>query len=124
LIADDNGDPRHEPCALPGWYIFVPARLILDARNEAEVALMLARSMAHRFPVASGQYGTIPLIFVGGGCSASKRLLIPRSLQAQQEVVERDADRDAMSAVVAAGYDPTHNEPPSAAFLAIQRVLR
>src|SRR5215469_9124306 len=40
LVADDLDGSTHEPKALPGGYIFVPAKLLLAAENEAEVAGM------------------------------------------------------------------------------------
>lgn len=43
-IADD---PTHEAMALPGGAIFIPASLILEAQNTAELAGMLAHAIAH-----------------------------------------------------------------------------
>lgn len=47
VIRDDSGGSTREPLSLPGGYIFIPASLILAAGNEAELAGMLAHSMAH-----------------------------------------------------------------------------
>src|SRR5215472_10102573 len=41
------GGHMREPVALPGGEIYVPAGLIVAARDGAEVAAMLAHAMAH-----------------------------------------------------------------------------
>jgi hypothetical protein len=46
-IAEDPCRTTHEPVALPGGYIFVPAALLLAAQDEAEFAGMLAHGMEH-----------------------------------------------------------------------------
>ncbi|MBI1899348.1 MAG: M48 family metalloprotease [Acidobacteria bacterium] len=46
-IVEGNANSTHEPLSLPGGYIFVPASLVLAARDEAEFAGMLAHAMAH-----------------------------------------------------------------------------
>jgi predicted Zn-dependent protease len=149
LVKDALGESANGPFALPGGYIFVPSALILGAKSEDEVAGMMAHSMAHRFPTASGDlanYGTIPLIFLGGSnCSRC----LPKAFEKQVEALELDADRDAVSAISAAGYNPSalfqylsrfpiasdrldllqqsansNAPPPSAAFLAIQDEIR
>ncbi|MGA3098387.1 MAG: M48 family metalloprotease [Bryobacteraceae bacterium] len=47
LVANDEGGSTHEPMALPAGYIFVPAGLVLAARDEGELAGMMAHAMAH-----------------------------------------------------------------------------
>jgi predicted Zn-dependent protease len=47
LVANDEGGSTHEPTALPAGYIFLPAGLVLAARDEGEFAGMLAHAMAH-----------------------------------------------------------------------------
>jgi len=52
IIADKTAGPTnqlHEPIALPGGYLFVPAGLFLAAQDEAEFAGMLAHAMARGF---------------------------------------------------------------------------
>src|SRR5260370_28066656 len=75
VIADDRGGPTHEPLSLPGGYIFVPSKLILTAKNDAEFAGMLAHAIAHvaerpgtrRATRGQGaNTASIPLIFVAG----------------------------------------------------------
>src|SRR6185295_11797215 len=46
-IAEDPCLTTHEPVAMPGGYIFVPAALFLAARDEAEFAGMLVHAMEH-----------------------------------------------------------------------------
>ncbi len=74
VIRDDTGGSTHEPLSLPGGYIFIPASLIESANDEAELAGMLAHSMAHianrdsmRMAAAeqAASPSSIPLIAVG-----------------------------------------------------------
>ncbi|HYK62969.1 MAG TPA: M48 family metalloprotease, partial [Bryobacteraceae bacterium] len=71
LTADSSGTFL-EPAALPGGYGFVPAGLILAAKDEAELAGTLAHAIAHvaarhgtrqATKAQIAQLGTIPLIF-------------------------------------------------------------
>ena len=51
IVVEKNlGGSTHEPLALPGGYIFIPAELFLAARSESEFASMLAHAVAHRPP--------------------------------------------------------------------------
>ena len=83
VISDDRGGSTHEPRGLPGGYVVVPLPLILAVDNEAELAGMLAHSMAHvtdRHSMRVANVSTIPLIWVGGWVGAAgrdDRLLIP-----------------------------------------------
>jgi beta-barrel assembly-enhancing protease len=110
VIADAVGGPTHEPLSLPGGYIFVPASLILTARNEAEFAGMLAHAMAHcaerhgtrqatRGEVAN--LSTIPWIFVGGD-----QQLVPIGFRSFQRRFETEADLLAVKMAASAAYDP------------------
>lgn len=47
LMAGDEGGSTREPTALPAGYVFVPAGLVLAARDEGEFAGMMAHAMAH-----------------------------------------------------------------------------
>lgn len=116
VIKDDRGGRTHEPVALPGGFIFVPAGLILAAQSEAELAGMLAHAMAH----VVARHGTraatkaqianqsaIPLIFVGSWtANGQEDLMIPAAVLAAQRGYELDADRLAIRTMAAAGYDP------------------
>jgi len=42
VITDDPCPSLHEPLAIPGGYIFVPAALLIEVHDEAEFAGMLA----------------------------------------------------------------------------------
>lgn len=115
VVSDEITGPAHEPAALPGGYIFVPASLILEARDEAELAGMLAHSMAHvalrhgTRPEASLQNSaSIPLIFMGGwdGYEGAGPVLISAGFLRQQREFELQADRDALRAMNSAGYNP------------------
>jgi hypothetical protein len=46
-LTTDSSGTFLEPAALPGGYIFVPAGLILAAKDEAELAGTLAHAMGH-----------------------------------------------------------------------------
>jgi predicted Zn-dependent protease len=114
ILAEDRGGPTHEPAALPGGYVIIPARLFLAAQDEAEFAAMLAHSMAHvlehhgtRLPTHSDVPGVVPapLVFVGGWhgeCAA-----MPLSTLSTRRTFELEADRRAVGMLAAAGYDPT-----------------
>jgi beta-barrel assembly-enhancing protease len=115
LTADFNGTFL-EPTSFPGGYIFVPAGLILEAKDESEFAGTLAHSIAHilarhytRLATKAeiGQLGTdnFPLIFVAGN-SPQNGPLIPVGFLQFQRANESEADRIAVSMAAAAGYDP------------------
>jgi predicted Zn-dependent protease len=59
LVVDDMGGPPHEPVAIPGNHLFVPAPLILAASNEDEVAGMFALAIAR---LASKEQGNRPAV--------------------------------------------------------------
>jgi predicted Zn-dependent protease len=118
VIADDGGGQIHEPCSLPGGYIFVPAGLILTAQDDAEFAGMLAHAMAH----IAERHGTrqasrseiahfegLPVVFMGGWTgmrAAGNERAVPRSFLAFQRGFETEADMLAIKTMAAAGYDP------------------
>jgi beta-barrel assembly-enhancing protease len=136
LTADFNGT-FVEPTSFPGGYIFVPAGLILEAKDESEFAGMLAHSMAHilarhatrqatRAEIAQLATDNIPLIFVAGN-SPQNGALVPAGLLQFQRAAESEADRIAVSMAAAAGYDPAgleryigrvQQDPAQAAFSA------
>jgi predicted Zn-dependent protease len=119
VSGDDVGGSTHEPLSFPGGHIFLPASLILTADNEAELAGMLAHSMAHISErhgtrmAGRGQVGnssTIPLIFMGGpmGMGAAgndDRALVPAGFLKIRRDYELDADRVAVNVMAAAGFD-------------------
>jgi beta-barrel assembly-enhancing protease len=114
VVADDPCSSTHEPAALPGGSIIVPAALFVAADDEAEFAAMLAHAMEHvaqhhgTRPAAQGQIAdiTIPVISIGawGGCS--DQALIPVNLRASVRNEELEADALAIGLAASAGFDP------------------
>lgn len=116
VITNPTG-PLHEPLAIPGGHIFVPASLIREARNESEFAGMLAHAMAHILEYHGARLamlrqisnsGSVPLVFVGAwtGPGSAGAVLIPAELLKYQRDLELEADRDAVRTMSSAGYDP------------------
>lgn len=46
VVSNEEDNSLHEPLVIPGGYVFVPARLLLAATDEAEFAGMLAQAIA------------------------------------------------------------------------------
>jgi predicted Zn-dependent protease len=125
-LTTDSGGTFLEPASLPGGYVFVPAGLILAAKDESELAGTLAHAMAHiaarhgtreatkgqiaQQQAAIAQAATIPLIFSGGwngyGPSQDSSVLLPVGMLQIQKAFESEADRLAVGIASAAGYDP------------------
>jgi predicted Zn-dependent protease len=112
-IAEDPCPAIHEPAALPGGYVFVPAALFIAAQDEAEFSGMLAHAMEHiaqRHGTRQATRGTmvnyssVPLIFMGGGCSEGHA--IPLAFMASQRSAELEADFLAVQTIARAGFDP------------------
>lgn len=107
VISDDVGGSTREPLAIPGGYIFISLHLIAAANDEAELAGMLAHSMAHvserhgaRMATRSQNSATIPLVYIGGWSG------FPVGLAKIQRANELDADRVGLRIMSEAGYDP------------------
>jgi predicted Zn-dependent protease len=115
LIAEDP-TVLHEPAAFPGGFVFVPVRLILAAKDEDELAGMLAHAIAH----VAARHGTqqarrakilqtIPLVYVGSAAGSAiprdNSLVLPMKLLAMSRADEVEADRLAVGIMSAAGYD-------------------
>jgi predicted Zn-dependent protease len=118
LIADDP-TVLHEVAAFPGGFLFVPASLILAAKDEDELAGMLAHSIAHVASRHGSQAATRaelsntmaqPLIFMGGRAGHAipqgAGLAIPMGFLQFRRKMELDADRQAAAAMAATGHDP------------------
>ena len=100
-VVNGLDNPLDEPLTLPGGYIFVPLRLLIDAKEEAELAGMLAQAIGRGPQLIRGN-GTIPLIFVGSfGCST-----MPASALLKRRELELQADKSAVLTMSRAGFDP------------------
>ena len=102
LVTNEPHGPLPFPAALPGGYIFVPVRLIVDAPDEASFARQLAHSMAHialghlrPVPARGGSENApaIPLTFRGSPCAPG--ILVPRLLEESRERFEAEAEAQA-----------------------------
>jgi len=115
VIADDPCPTIHEPAALPGGYVFVPAALLLAAQDEAEFAGMLAHAMAHiieRHDTQAATRGQLmqsvstPVLFMGSSTGCASPIALPLGLLTMQRTFERQADLLAVQVMAQAGFDP------------------
>ncbi len=109
-----NADAKLEPAAFPGGFLFVPLRLLVAVRDEAELAGPLAHALAHiaaRHGTRQATRGqienlaTIPLIFAGGW-GHDQLSTIPLGFRKFQLEQEAEADRLAGQWMAQAGYSP------------------
>lgn len=105
--------------ALPGGFFFVNKGLILAADTEAELAGVMAHEIAHvaarhgTEQVSKGQllqFGSIPLIFLGGGIGVLARSVasfaLPLTFLKFSRGAETEADMLGAQYSWASGYDP------------------
>jgi len=113
------------PVAIPGGHIFVPARMLADAPDEAGFARQLAHAMAHvaerhgfresaRSRVENRE--GVPLIFLGGWAACDRTALIPQAVKAYQRQYELEAEALANRWMA--------NFVPDVRFAAVQAELR
>jgi predicted Zn-dependent protease len=96
-------NPLHAPLVLPGGTVFVPLSLLAATDDEAELAGVLAQAIAHGPPVVSAGPGQIPLYFWG---SLSDSVALPAPALEKWRAKELEADKSAVVAASAAGFDP------------------
>jgi len=119
VVAEDMDSGIHEPLALPGGYIFVPASLFLAARNEAEFAGMLAHSIAHVAARHSTRLATRTDLAkiaseqvastggrTGDAVKQGAGLAVPLGFLQVQRTFELEADSLAIRMMAGAGCDP------------------
>jgi predicted Zn-dependent protease len=87
VVVEDLGWKTYEPVWVPG-HLFVPARLVLSTRSEAELAGLLAHAMSHVARRTAG--GTI---YLGNAAPLDSGM-------------EAGTDERAVRLLAAAGYDP------------------
>lgn len=105
--------------ALPGGFFYVNSGLLLAADNEAEVAGVMAHEIAHvaahhamreQTRMNYAQFGTIPLIFVGGGLGyglyEAASVGVPITFLEFSRDFERQADFLGVQYMYRSGYDP------------------
>jgi predicted Zn-dependent protease len=106
----------HEPMALPGGPIFIPANLILEAQNTAEFSGMLAHAIAHVADRDCTRMKTRAELMQTGAVAPSRSIgcwleeasvpAIPLGYLAFQRAFESRADYLAIQTMSKAGYDP------------------
>lgn len=104
LIKDSQGNTAREPISLLGGWIFISSQFILSAHTESEFAAILAHAMAHvMLPQMTGQQ-----LADDPGAPPPPRWTndMETALAAYERYSELEADRVAVRALRAAGFDP------------------
>ena len=110
--------PNLYTITLPGGFLDISTRLIVEAANEAELAGVIAHQLGHLVlgpasPPQPAAPGAIPLLFMGGGLcvrvpahAAGVGLAIPTWYLAASRETEAQADELGLDYMQNAGYDP------------------
>jgi len=106
VVTDGADNITHEPLALPGGYIFVPATLFLAAQDEAEFAGMLAHSIAHIAAWHFTRQATRGQFAIISTMNQSQSAALPLGFLRIQRQNELEADRLAVNSMAGAGFDP------------------
>jgi predicted Zn-dependent protease len=114
VVADHKGTNEvYEPVVLPGGYVFVPAGLLLAAKDEGEFAGMLSHAVAHVVArhgtrmISKGQISdmiAIPLVWFW--VPGTSGLAVPTAFLQFARRYELEADLSAVPIMAGAGYDP------------------
>ncbi len=103
-VVNDARNPPYEPVMVP-QPCMVSADLILAAKDEAELAGMLAQAIARGFRwIRSEGGGMLAMMYFPGGDPPG--LVAPADVRDKIRAIELQADRDAVARMAAAGYDP------------------
>jgi predicted Zn-dependent protease len=114
VVADDTS-PLHDVTGFPGGFLFVPAPLILAAKDADELAGMIAHAMAlvasrdatHQATRAELIETSTASVNQWFGSNAMPQITgMPLVLLKMWRKLELDADRCASASMSAAGYDP------------------
>jgi beta-barrel assembly-enhancing protease len=105
LFVDDRG-AAPEVVAFPGGFLFVPSSLILGARDEDELAGILAHAIAHVAARDGTRQASRAELMNLGLQPLATTGVVPLALLQMQRKAELAADRSAARALAAAGYDP------------------
>ena len=114
-LVDEDRTLDSEPPSFPGGAIFVPASLIAAAKDQDELAAMLAHAVGHvQHPVMSEgkvqNFASIPMVMMAGPTGyapSNKYIAVPLSFLPQLRAAELEADRAAAGMLAQAGIDPT-----------------
>ena len=118
LIKNYEDSSTYEPISMPGGWIFIPAQLILESKNEGAFAGMLAHAMAH-VALRQGLHRQTPgdvtylagvpvVVLMGPGTFGQdgQSSLVPASYLNVQRGYELQADTTAAKVIAASNFNP------------------
>lgn len=112
-VTTESTNVLEEPIALPGGAFLVPARLLVAAESESEVAGMLAHSIVHVVnrhlywtprsePNTNGTAARPEIVLIN-----SNPNFVPLGMQMPLREREAEADSASVGVLARAGYDPS-----------------